>query len=243
MVLTSPPGGALSEPEELPAAALAAAMGGAMPRAVTAPQSDIAVGETEPLRERSLGAADWIEAAMDVIAEHGPKGIRIAALCDRLGVTKGSFYWHFESREDLLNAVLAEWRRRMTVDVTGRLESAGEPPAMLRRALSLIRKKRPTRQGAIERSVRQWARTDAVAEGAVVEVDGLRRDFFQSVFRKAGHGEADARRRAYVAYAIMMGDSVLQETAGRDVETEAYLDDVVGLLMPGCSGRPQGVAS
>jgi AcrR family transcriptional regulator len=44
---------------------------------------------------RRVTADDWIQAGFNVLAEGGPNALRIGRLCDRLDVTKGSFYWHF----------------------------------------------------------------------------------------------------------------------------------------------------
>ena len=56
-----------------------------------------------------LSRQDWIEAALDVLAERGIEGVRIDRLCERIAMTKGSFYHHFDGREDLLDAVADYW--------------------------------------------------------------------------------------------------------------------------------------
>ena len=55
---------------------------------------------------QQLGRATWIKAALDILAGKGLDGIRVEVLAKRLKVTKGSFYWHFKDRRDLLDAVL-----------------------------------------------------------------------------------------------------------------------------------------
>jgi hypothetical protein len=52
-------------------------------------------------------AADWAEAALQLIAEAGLGALTVDALAARLGVTKGSFYWHFKGRSELLGLRLA----------------------------------------------------------------------------------------------------------------------------------------
>src|SRR5690606_21017046 len=56
-----------------------------------------------------LSADDWAEAALDLIAEQGVAAVAVEPLARRLGVTKGSFYWHFPSRDALLQAALERW--------------------------------------------------------------------------------------------------------------------------------------
>ena len=55
-------------------------------------------------RQSSLSASDWIEIALTTLVEDGIDAVQITALARRLDVTRGSFYWHFMNREDLLNA-------------------------------------------------------------------------------------------------------------------------------------------
>ncbi|HEY1749340.1 MAG TPA: TetR/AcrR family transcriptional regulator [Xanthobacteraceae bacterium] len=114
----------------------------------------------------SLSPADWVEAATDFLIDNNLNSLDIPYLCRQLGVTKGSFYWHFKGRPELLKAILDEWRQRMTSDVSLRAErSTTTVAAALQYLLGLIRRPRPSRRGAIERSVRDWARNDPLPRG------------------------------------------------------------------------------
>src|SRR5581483_2912727 len=135
-------------------------------------------------QQTTLSPADWIDAATDFLIDNNLNSLDIPYLSRRLGVTKGSFYWHFKGRPDLLKAVLDDWRQRMTSDVSSRAEqSATTVESALRYLLGLIRRPRPSRRAAIERSVRDWARTDPLPREAVVEVDQMRLAFFEALFR------------------------------------------------------------
>ena len=63
-------------------------------------------------RSGRLSADDWAREALDQIAEQGVASVAVEPLARRLGVTKGSFYWHFPSRDALLQAALERWERR-----------------------------------------------------------------------------------------------------------------------------------
>ena len=69
---------------------------------------------TAPLRSQ-LTPESWIDAATDVLVDQGIDHVRVDVLATRLGVTRGSFYWHFKDREELLRSVLKAWRERATV--------------------------------------------------------------------------------------------------------------------------------
>src|SRR5262249_17369845 len=153
-----------------------------------------------------------ITAAEDLLAEDNIDSFEIPNLCRRLGVTKGSFYWHFNGRRELLVAILNDWRKRMTMDVAVRASRlAATVPEVLRYVLGLIRKPRANRNSAIEKSMREWAKKDSFAHSAVAEVDQIRLAYFEQLFRKYGFSEEEANLRAYAAYAAMMGDSILKE--------------------------------
>lgn len=55
--------------------------------------------------------------------------------------------------------------------------------------------------------------------------------FFEALFRRHGLAVREARLRAYAAYALMMGDSILKETIELDGRAEDYVKLVVGLLL------------
>src|SRR5512145_1401917 len=86
-------------------------------------------GQERPPQERTgrLSADDWAAAALDLIAEQGVAAVAVEPLARRLGVTKGSFYWHFPSREALLSAALERWELVEQETVWGQLESFSDP--------------------------------------------------------------------------------------------------------------------
>jgi AcrR family transcriptional regulator len=190
-------------------------------------------------QQTALSPADWIDAATDFLINNNINSLDIPYLCRRLGVTKGSFYWHFEGRVELLKAILDDWRQRMTSDVNSRAErSANTVESALQYLLGLIRRPRPTRRGAIERSVREWARTDPLTRASVVEVDQMRLAFFEALFRRHGLPDREAQLRAYAAYALMMGDSILKETIELPCPPDDYVGLIVRLLLGQTEERP-----
>src|SRR3954467_7689914 len=110
-----------------------------------------------------LSVDDWVAAALELLAEEGPSGVKIDRLCVRLGVTKGSFYWHFTDLESFLTAVADRWgeTRDARKGPFAQLEAI-QPRERLRRIIAELA---DSHDWALERAVREWARTDAsVAE-------------------------------------------------------------------------------
>ena len=66
----------------------------------------------EKFERARLSAADWEQGALDLIASQGLGAVAVEALARQLGVTKGSFYWHFPTREALLKAALLRWENQ-----------------------------------------------------------------------------------------------------------------------------------
>lgn len=161
-----------------------------------------------------LAPAAWIDAALAALATHGIDGVRVELLAKRLKVTKGSFYWHFRDREALLQGMLAQWRRRATLELIERLDRTDEAPVTrLRRLLRLPIVGRSSREAAdVELSIRLWARHDSAAAMALEEVDQLRLRYIAGLLKQGGVEEDEAYARAVLAYSYIRVASTLIAT-------------------------------
>ena len=68
---------------------------------------------------------DWLHKALEVLAAKGPSQLNIGALCKALGVTRGSFYWHFEDRKDFIHELLELWHEEYTARMPEFIEEGG----------------------------------------------------------------------------------------------------------------------
>ncbi|MBK9133588.1 MAG: TetR/AcrR family transcriptional regulator [Betaproteobacteria bacterium] len=159
----------------------------------------------------TLTPETWIEAATEVLVDQGIDHVRVDVLATQLGVTRGSFYWHFRDREDLLRRVLQAWRDRATVALTRRLESAlRDPREQLRDAASLpFRGRAAAKAARIELAIRAWARRDEMARAAVDEADAARLAHHERIFAALGFAPAEARARAFLMYGYEVAESLL----------------------------------
>ena len=153
----------------------------------------------------------WIKAAIAVLAEHGADGLRVEVLAKRLGVTKGSFYWHFKDRRDLLDEVLALWKDGRIRDIRKQTqaEPGGEVAALLH-TIEVYSSARNRKGIAIEAAVRDWARRDAQAVAAVDEVDAERLACACRLFLACGIKEEEAQARSLLLYAYVFGVSLMR---------------------------------
>jgi len=165
--------------------------------------------KTKPVRRSStddrLDADAWVDAALTELGAAGIDGVRVEVLAKRLSVTKGSFYWHFKSRDALLAAMLNRWRRRATLALIERLES-GQTSAeeRLRRLLKLpLLGERSASAADLELSIRLWGRRDERAQAALVEVDELRLRYIERLLQELGMSHEEAAVRATLSYCYL----------------------------------------
>ena len=171
-----------------------------------------APGAAAPETPRTpLTPESWVEAATEVLVDEGIDHVRVDLLAPRLGVTRGSFYWHFRDRKDLLQRVLLAWREQTTVQLTLRLADARRSPQeQLHEVLSLPFRGRAARRAArIELAIRAWARRDEVARAAVDEADAARIAYHTSLFMALDFGAEEAAHRGYLLYGYEVAESLL----------------------------------
>ncbi len=166
-----------------------------------------------PASRLSLSPEDWIEAATELLADKSVDAVKVDALARQLGVTRGSFYWHFRDRDDLLCRILDTWHRASTPRLVARFGNRSDPPEVLiREVLSLPQRGRSARRAArIELAIRAWARRDDMARKAVDAVDSERVEFITSCFVAAGFPPEIAAARAFLAYAYDVTQSLLHD--------------------------------
>jgi AcrR family transcriptional regulator len=158
----------------------------------------LSTSNTDPATAR-LAASDWIVAALDSLRSQGIEAVQITALARALGVTRGSFYWHFESREALLTAIIAEWRARNTGVM---VEAIADTPTLDHGILALFSvwvdhtRFDPT----LDQAIRDWARHDDTLMLTVKDEDLARVTAISGLFKRFGYPPADALIRARVIY-------------------------------------------
>jgi AcrR family transcriptional regulator len=159
----------------------------------------------------SLGRDDWIDAAYQMLGEGGAAGLSVERLAARLGVTKGSFYWHFKDRADLLQALRGCWTEQLVI---GRVEAAGGTPAeKIHNLLNIvIGTTRRHRGGSLELAMRSWARRDKETARVVEAADQARIDYTARLFREQGLAPDEAEARSFMLYAYIFCQGVFTVT-------------------------------
>ena len=184
-------------------------------------------------RTGRLSAEDWAHAALDLISEAGVAGVAVEPLARRLGVTKGSFYWHFPSRDALLKAALERWEQVELEQVFANLEGIEDPRQRLR---ELFRRVASEARGHIIYSELLKALDHPVVQPVMERVSKRRLDYLGLAFRQAGMPRHEAQHRARLAYAAYVGflqlSLQLKQTRLHHDEFEAYVAHVASTLIP-----------
>jgi AcrR family transcriptional regulator len=173
----------------------------------------------------ALSREDWTQAALDALADEGLAGVAVEPLARRLGASKGSFYWHFRDRGELIAATLELWARRDTTEVITALEAIADPRDRLREL---------ARSAYIEAAQGNDAHPSVLAAASdprvapVLErVTRTRLAFLERQFEALGLDPPAARARARMAYALYVGLGDLRRAAPQAPMTESEAASII----------------
>jgi AcrR family transcriptional regulator len=176
----------------------------------------------------AIGRKEWIVAALAALGREGVHGIRVESLARKLKVTKGSFYWHFRDRPDLLESVLSEWEAETDWLIQESRAQRGARPR-LERFVALVREVR----GRIpESAIFMWAREDTKVARRVKRVERARIDFLASVLEAMDIPTEEAELRAELAYLAFVGMADrLSRDPGWEERRDYLLDHLVAVFL------------
>jgi len=158
---------------------------------------------------RRLTPAAWIDVGIEALVQGGVEQVAIERLAKRLGVSKGSFYWHFEDRAALHSAMLDSWIKGATLRVRDRVDRLCSTPSQkILMLLELPFSGRSPYAAHVEHAIRAWAHRSAVVADAVRLVDHLRIDHLTKIFDEFNFPPKETLARGHMMYAVMryLGD-------------------------------------
>jgi AcrR family transcriptional regulator len=186
-----------------------------------------------PKETTRLDADAWTDAGLAALADSGVDAVRVEPLARSLGVTKGSFYWHFKDRADLLRAMLVKWRQQATLKIIERIERSSLPPLeKLRLLIDLpVLGKNSARGASLELAIRLWAKSDDQAAEVVREIDAHRLTHIAGLLRASGQEtDAQVEGRAFLYYAFMLAEAFV--TVELRPETKSICDHFLAGRIP-----------
>jgi AcrR family transcriptional regulator len=167
-----------------------------------------------------LSAQDWLDQGLRTLAESGFTALKAEPLAKAMGVSRGSFYWHFADIGAFHAAILKHWREVAAEQIIADLETASGNEKPLLRLLRRVFGGRLT----LENAVRTWAALDPAARSAVQAIDRRRLSYVEKLLGDGGLAPDLARARAQILYWAFLGfalsDKPLPRAAQRRVLDE-----------------------
>ena len=170
----------------------------------------------------------WIEEGLRALAAGGPDAVRVEALAQALGVTKGGFYGHFADRNALLGEMLDTWERISTDEVLERVERHGggvRARLRLAGALTFSSELLP-----VDLAIRDWSRRDQVVAERLRRVDNRRMDYLRLLFGAICADEDEVEARSTLAFSLVIGNHFMAADHGVRSHADA-LELAVGWLL------------
>jgi AcrR family transcriptional regulator len=177
---------------------------------------EIEMSATE--RPGRLSREDWLAAALEVLRGEGVGKVSIVRIARDLGVTSGSFYWHFKDRNDLLRSLLDFWVRSQTEAIFEKVDQCEGTPS--ERLLQLMEILTLGEQARYEVAIRAWAGFDDMAAEVVRGTDKRRIEWLRSIFYDLGFrgNETEMRARLFVYYQLAEPSVLWREPKSRQRE-------------------------
>ena len=174
---------------------------------------------------------DWLRVALDLLISDGVEAVKVAVIGEKLQVSRSSFYWYFDNRRDLLDALIERWQRSNTRALVAQAEA---PAATITAAVCNVFRCAVDPglfDNRLDFAVRDWARKQGSVRGILDRSDGRRLAALAAMFRRYDYDERDALTRARILYFMQLGysDAELHESMEERLELlPNYLEAFTG---------------
>jgi AcrR family transcriptional regulator len=176
----------------------------------------------DPDMSDQLSAKDWVDQGLKALAIRGFTALKAEPLAKALGVSRGSFYWHFADIAEFHAAVLARWHEVAAEQIIENLEAAsrGDNP------LALLLRRVFGERLMLERAVRNWASVDPAARAAVLAIDRRRLSYIEGLLAQSGVSADAACARAQILYWAFLGFALSEQPLPK-ARQQAVIDELV----------------
>jgi AcrR family transcriptional regulator len=169
-----------------------------------------------------LSARDWLDQGLKTLAKDGFTALKAEPLAKAMGVSRGSFYWHFADIAAYHVAILARWHEVAAEQIIANVEAASKDENPLAVLLRRVFGERLM----LERAVRTWASVDPAARAAVQAIDRRRLGYVESLLAQAGLSAELARARAQILYWAFLGFALSDQPLPK-ARQQAVLDELL----------------
>ena len=148
-----------------------------------------------------LNKTDWFAEGLKILSEFAQDKIKILYLCKRLGVTRGSFYHHFVSIDDYVEALMTHWADTNTRDFIKAADQGKTPQERIKILNEMVIKANTS----VEAAIRSWSYYHEIVRKKVAIVDQLRMSYLKQIFLDMGMDDPTAQALANLEYALLVG--------------------------------------
>ncbi|WP_295809837.1 TetR/AcrR family transcriptional regulator, partial [uncultured Nitratireductor sp.] len=150
---------------------------------------------------KRLSAQDWIDFAMATLAREGFDALKADVLARKLGVSRGSFYWHFTGLDDFHRKIIDRWKQLATDSIIVEIERFEAPEQRLNALLRIAFEG----GSGLEPRMRAWADNNIAAAQAVSAIDRRRQEYIERLLVEAEVPQPTAKTRAQLLYWTYLG--------------------------------------
>ena len=160
----------------------------------------------ETTQTQTRGSSDvWLQAAKEALLQGGVEAVKVQLLARSLNLSRASFYWFFTDRDELLAALLAEWREKNTGNIMRR---AGAYADSLAEAILNVCDcwfDDALFDARFEFAIRSWALQSPEVLAEVQKADATRIGALTAMFERFGRSSLSAGVRARAIYLVQIG--------------------------------------
>ena len=179
-------------------------------------------GPGNPAMTDQLSANDWLDQGLKTLAKSGFTALKAEPLAKAMGVSRGSFYWHFADIGAFHSAVLARWREVAAEQIIANVEAA----AAHEKPLAVLLRRVFSERLMLENAVRSWASVDPKARAAVQAIDRRRLGYVENLLTQSGLPAEVARARAQILYWAFLGFALTDQPLPK-ARQQAMLDEML----------------
>ena len=187
------------------------------------------------LRNTPLRPDDWVQAAFARLAKEGIDSVRVEVLARDLGVSKGSFYWHFTDRDDLLARMLVTWHKS-ELEWLFAHESRGDAGPATRWA-SLVERNSELSAMCAENAIRAWARRNEQVAIQLSDIERRKRILIAEILCDIGFAKEAADRWGEIVLLICQGWADRRTRNGESFESHESLGSILSELVLAASAN------
>jgi AcrR family transcriptional regulator len=169
-----------------------------------------------------LSAQDWLDQGLKTLAQSGFTALKAEPLAKAMGVSRGSFYWHFADIGAFHAAILKHWREVAAERIIANIEAASKHEDPLALLLRRVFGEKLT----LESAVRTWATLDPTARAAVQAIDQRRLGYVEGLLKQSGLPTERAHARAQILYWAFLGFALSDRPLPKD-RHQAMLDEML----------------